>query len=128
MANIEEPTEEMRASYQQWVATRPECVRVVAERFEPWALYRMKSTGQRVVILSFGEAEDDTVTLTVYISGEFNLTLFNRQVFGIKPDDLEPCDLPPKDEPVGVLMTPQQVDDNIDILRSIATADRKRTH
>lgn len=101
MANYFEPDEEQQAGYAAWVAERPPHVRVVAERFQPWGLYRMKSTGHRVIVLSFGESEDQSVTLTVHISADFNHLMFERQVFGINPDDLEPCDLPAPDEPTG---------------------------
>ena len=94
-----EPTEEQRTGYAAWVEERPTLVRDVARRFQPWRLYRMASTGSRVVVLAFGEAEDPTeagpVTLRVGIFGRFNEFLtFERQVFGIKPDDLTPCEVP----------------------------------
>lgn len=120
---IAEPTKKQEAGWKKWVASRPPNVRAVAERFEPWSLYRMKPTGQRVTIASFGEAEDGTVTLTVTVSGEFNFTLFDRQVFGINPDDLEPCDVPGPEELTGSLLNAQQVEDNIDNLRLMARPD-----
>lgn len=99
---INEPTPEQEVGYREWLASRPPHVRAVAEQFEPWSLYRLKPTGQRVTIVSFGEAQDNSVTLTVLVSADFNLVMFERQVFGIKPDDLEPCDLPSVDEPTGL--------------------------
>jgi len=101
MANVFEPTEEQQKNWAQWVAERPDNVRAVAERFLPWKLYRMRSTGHRVTVYSLGEHPDGTVTLTVNVTGEFNLLSFERRVFGISPDDLEECDLPAKDEPLG---------------------------
>ncbi len=91
MARIFEPTKQQEKAYRKWIAQRPEIVRVVAARFTPWELYRLKTTGQRVTVRSFGEGHDDSVTLTVNVSAEFNCTLFERDVFGINPDDLEPC-------------------------------------
>lgn len=123
MARWAEPEHGDEQAYLAWVATRPDVVRAVAERFRPWELYRLKSTGHRVYPLSFGEAEDGTVTLTVAVTGEFNLITFDRQVFGIKPDDLEPCELPSEDEITGALMTHEQVDENIDALRVMARPD-----
>lgn len=117
MARLVEPTVEEEREWREWVASRPESVRVVAERLDPWSLYRMKSTGQRVTVHSF--SEDGTVT--VDITGEFNLQLFDSQVFGIDPDDLEPCDRP--DAPTGSLMTPDQVEDNVDVLRATIRPD-----
>lgn len=110
-----EPSPEQYAGYLEWVASRPEHVRKVATRFEPWKLYRMKSTGQRVVVYSFADA--DPVTLTVGVLAEFNLLAMERRVFGIDPDDLEECDLPGSDEIVGAAMTQEEVHDNIDQLR-----------
>lgn len=101
MALTYEPTPEQKTEWDQWVAERPGNVRRVAERFNPWTLYRHKDTDQRVTLYSFGEQSDGGVTLTVDITGEFNLISFNRQVFGIDPDDLEECDLPVPDELLG---------------------------
>jgi hypothetical protein len=52
----------------------------------------MKSTGQRVTLISFGEQEDGSVTLTVAITPRFNEgMIIAHEVFGIDPDDLEDC-------------------------------------
>jgi hypothetical protein len=48
MAKWFTPTAEQEASYAAWVAERPPAVRVIAERFTPWELYRLKTTNQRV--------------------------------------------------------------------------------
>jgi hypothetical protein len=104
MARIVEPTAEQWAAWTAWVAERPEAVRLVAERFDPWSLYRMKSTGHRVTIHSFGEQKGPT-TLTVDIAGKFNAVVFERQVFGIDPNGLEPCDLPGPEVPTGAMLT-----------------------
>lgn len=113
MTRWTEPTAEDEASWNEFVRTRPDVVRRIAERLKPWELYRLKTTGQRVTLYSI--SEDGTVT--VDITGEYNATLFDCQVFGINPDDLEPCDLPASGEVTGTMMTPEQVDDNIDALR-----------
>lgn len=123
MARFYEPTPEQEAGYREWVQSRPPHVRVVAERFDPWSLYRLKTTGDRVTALSFGEGEDDAVTVRVLVSGEFNFTLFEREVFGINPDDLEPCALPEAGERLGSMMTPTDVEDNIDDMRLIVRPD-----
>ena len=119
MARIIEPAAKEKKAWTVWVASRPSSVRKIAERFDPWSLYRMKSTGHRVTIHSFNEDG----TLTVNITGEFNTILFDRQVFGINPDDLEPCDLPDADEITGTVMTQEQVDENIDNLRVAVRPD-----
>jgi hypothetical protein len=117
MARFIEPTDTQIAGYRAWVASRPEAVRLVAAQFEPWSLYRMKSTGHRVTIASFGEGDDGCVTLTVHVRADFNWVAFERQVFGIDPADLEPCELPDPSEPTGALFSPAEVDDNLDDLR-----------
>lgn len=88
-------------AWQEWVNSRPPIVKAMCERLPPDRLYRMKSTGQRVTVHSFSENR----TVTVNITGQYNAIMFDRQVFGIDPDDLEECDLPPSDEPIGTLLT-----------------------
>src|SRR5580765_7300966 len=117
MARYFEPTPTQEADYAEWCIQRPEKVRVVAEQFEPWSLFKMKATGQRVVVTSFGETKDGNISLTVLVSGRFNLTQFEREVFGISPDELEPCELPSPDEPVGAAMSGEEVAMNIDNIR-----------
>ena len=123
MTRIIEPSEEQLAGYRAWVASRPLNVRAVAERFEPWSLYRIKPDGHRVTVLSFDEHEDGSVTLTVCVSAEFNVVMFERQVFGVKPDDLEPCDIPAPSEPTGAILSSEDVDENIDMLRVMGRPD-----
>lgn len=125
MARLMEPSAKLLAAWNAWVAERPPNVRAVAERFEPWSLYRMKSTGQRVTVVSFGEGEDGTVTLTVNITGQFNFTLFDRQVFGIDPDDLEPCDPPGPDEITGALLVEDaEVEALVHVARDLVVGTR----
>lgn len=108
------PTEAQQRAWRDWVAERPESIRKVAERFDPWTLYRLGSTGQRVYVLSFSEpGEDGKVTCRVGVSGEFNLVTFERDVFGIDPDDLEECDLPGPNEQLGTLDLPINVVKNL---------------
>lgn len=99
-----EPTQEQIEGYREWVASRPDNVRAVAEKFEPWSLYRLKSSGHRVTIASFDEGTDNTITLKVAVTGQFNRVVFERLVFGVSPDDLEPCELPLEGEPLGTLI------------------------
>lgn len=106
MARFFNPTPEQERARREWVASRPEAVRDVAERFEPWSLYRLKGSGSRVTVYSFQETEP--VTMTVNVSGQFNAVMFERQVFGVKPEDLEPCDLPADDEPLGAVLTERE--------------------
>ena len=95
--NWYEPAEEQARKWDEWVKERPECVRVVAERFKPWKLYRLKESGHRVYLKSFSEDG----TMTVVVCGRFNFVMFERNVFGINPDDLTECDLPEPGEVTG---------------------------
>jgi hypothetical protein len=107
MAYVVEPTGEMREEWGQWVASRPESVRRAIEEheLEPWKLYRIKSSGHRVVIHCFDEHQDGSVTIQVDVDRRFNFVTFERRVFGVAPGDLEECDLPAAGEPLGALLT-----------------------
>ena len=93
-----------QAEFDAWVESRPPAVRALCKRLPPDRLYRMKSTGQRVTLHSYSERG----TVTVDVTGRFNLTTFDRRVFGIDPDDLVECDLPASDEPIGTILTEQE--------------------
>jgi hypothetical protein len=102
-----DPTDEQIAGYAAWVASRPPEIRPLAEKFLPWVLYRMKSTGHRVTVYAIEEQKDGSApTLKVDVDGRFNLVAMSRRVFGIYPEDLEECDLPSPDEPVGDMHVP----------------------
>ena len=118
MARVFEPTAEQEAAWADWVSQRPENVRRVAERFAPWTLCRLKSTGQRVTLQSFSEEEDGTVTVTVVVGADFNMVFMERAVFGIDPDDLEECELPADQEAVGALLNNEQEVDFINARRA----------
>lgn len=89
---VHNPSEAEVREYQEWLATRPPTIRGVGERLDPWTLYVMGETGQRVLLRSF--FEDGTVSVSVL--EQFNgPLLFERGVFGIDPLDLTPA--PPDD-------------------------------
>jgi hypothetical protein len=98
MAKVAEMNE---AAMAEWLEERPQVIKDMATRHPPNLLYRMKSTGHRVTLYSY--SEDGTVS--VIVSGRYNLLTFERKVFGVNPDDLEECDFPPSDEPVGAMLT-----------------------
>jgi hypothetical protein len=109
MAEVGPMTEQQRAEWSAWVASRPPSVRRVAERFWPNRLYRMRDSRCRVTIYAFDEHEDGSVTLKVDVTGEYNLVAFERRVFGVSPDNLEECELPKDGEQLGSLdMNPDQ--------------------
>ena len=118
MKRLATSTSEEERAYRNWVASRPENVRAVAERFDPWCLYRMKSTGHRVTLYSFSESEDGKITLTVDVLGDYNLLIFERRVFGIDPDDLELCEPPNPNELIGVTMDEDQAREFINAERA----------
>ena len=101
MAKVAEIDQDL---WNKWVEGRPPEVKALCKRRSPDRLYRMKSSGRRVTIYSY--SEDGTVTVNV--SGKYNALTFERQVFGVDPDDLEECDLPKEDEPLGVLLTERE--------------------
>jgi hypothetical protein len=113
MARWMTPTDEQERGLAEWKASRPDVVRAMMDKLDIWSLYRMKSTGHRVTIYSFYE----NGMVTVNVTGEYNSVAFDRRVFGVDPDDLEPCDLPGPNEPVGTVLTAAEVADNIDMLR-----------
>lgn len=103
MAKHVEPTLSQTMEWNEWLASKPENVRQMAIKYPPELLYRMKSTGKRVCIISY--AEDGTVS--VVVSHLYNLVAMDRMVFGIKPDEeLVECDLPGPDEKVGLTGDP----------------------
>ena len=115
MANIIEPTPENLEEHSKWLEELPPNEREIMEKYPPWKLYRMKSTGQRVTILSVGTF-DDGIKFRVNISGKYNAILFERQVFGVDYEDLEECDLPT--EPVGALFKEQEeINEMIKLIR-----------
>ena len=114
-----QPTKTQERGYRQWVRKLPAKARAHAERFDIWTLYRLKSTGDRVTLHSF----NDDGTITVIVSGKFNLVMFERQVFGITPDDLKECDLPAADEPVGAALSGAEAEENLDAIRTLVRPD-----
>jgi hypothetical protein len=121
MARIYEPSSEQQTEWLRFVESRPPAVRNVARQFSPWLLYRIKESGHRVVIYCFEENDDGTVTLKVDVTAAFNALMFERRVFGVKPEDLEECDLPGPCELLGVLLSHDEVDANIDVIRELMT-------
>lgn len=122
MANFYEMSEEGAREYEKWLAERPALVRKICERLPPNKLYRMKTTGQRVTLHSVNE----NGTVTVDVTAEYNLLDFETQVFGVDPGNLEECDLPKPDEPVGVLLEdPELVAKYIEAIRPHVLAARR---
>jgi hypothetical protein len=104
MAEIYPMNEEKKREWEEWVATRPPMIQEMCRKFPPNKLYRLKNTGHRVSLSSYSEDG----TMTVVVSGEYNLVTFARRVFGIKQEDLEECELPGPDEKLGELLTKKE--------------------
>jgi hypothetical protein len=123
MAKFIEWTDEQRACWEEWLAERPQTIKDLAAKFPPDRLYFMKKSNHRVTIYSYGEDN----TLTVNVTGEYNRIIFDRQVFGIKPEDLEECDLPLPDELLGAALTDEEeIDQFIDLVRPAILAAKEK--
>ncbi len=116
MSNWMPWSDSLEREWQEWLSERPPVVQDLAKRFPPYKLYRLKGGGKRVYPRSYNE--DGTLRVTV--SARFNLVLFERNVFGVEPEDLTECDLPAAGEMLGALATePGEVDaliDEVDVL------------
>jgi len=97
--------ESQRREWQQWLDTRPLVVREMATSYPPDRLYRLTSSGHRVTIESY--AEDGTCTVAV--TGQYNCVSHNRSVFGVPIEELVECDLPAEGEPLGTILTRDEV-------------------
>lgn len=113
MAKIAEIDEE---AWNKWVSTRPVIIQELCRKYPPDRLYLLKPTGQRATIVSYSEDR----SITVNITGDFNCHIFDREVFGIKPEDLEECDLPDDNDILGAALSdPKDVDDYIRIIKNV---------
>ena len=117
MAIIEKWDDEQKRLWSEWLETRPQIIRDMAERIKPNVLYRLKSSGHRVFPVSYNE----NGTVTVAVTGEFNRVFFERHVFGISQDDLEECELPLPSETLGSMQAEMGLTDD----EAIAIARQK---
>ena len=119
MAKIKELID--KASWAEWVASRPPVVQVMCALLPPDRLYLLKTSGHRVTLISYSENR----TVTVEVTGQFNAVDFDCKVFGISPEDLEECDLPGEDEPLGTMLRKQEdIEAFIDAIRPAVLAAR----
>jgi len=68
-----------------------------------------------------GYGDDGTIIVTV--SGKYNFVMFERNVFGIKPEDLEECDLPSEGEKVGTVFKGEQADEYVKMMSQLMRTD-----
>jgi len=118
MAKIRELTKEWR----KWVNTRPSVIQELAKRIPPDRLYLLKTSNHRVEI--YGYVEDGT--LIVSVLGKWNKVMFERNVFGIKPEDLEECDLPSASEELGAILTQEESKRYIEMIRPIMKDEEEK--
>lgn len=109
-----EPDDEQQELWRAWLAGRPANVRAVAERFDPWPMYRLAETGQRCrftgidtgaipcgrtrcsetcALPSRHDGEHDPIgliTARIYAEHPTLGAITATHVFGIDPDSLVP--------------------------------------
>jgi hypothetical protein len=85
----EEVIEKLRKS--DWYKSLSDAVKKRVDAYPPTKRYKMKETGKIVTIVSYDEEKNGVCnTVTVDISSEDNnFLLFERQVFGVKFEELE---------------------------------------
>ena len=109
-------TDEEKKVWDEWVSSRPDIIKNLCIKFPPNLLFKMKDTGHRVTVYSYS----DDNTMTVNVTGKYNVLTFDRRVFGIKPEDLEECNIPKDSETVGTIITkPEEVEAHINAIRPI---------
>ena len=105
---------DLTAEWEEWIKSKPQVIQDLAKRLPPDRLYLLKSSGHRVEL--HGYVEDGT--LIVRVLGKWNKIMFERNVFGIKPEDLVECDVPGPEEPLGVtLVKDEEIERYIDLNR-----------
>lgn len=55
LPEMPKPDEDMLRDWNEWVASRPEPVRSLCEKFPPWQYYDMPKTSQIVVVEAWSE-------------------------------------------------------------------------
>lgn len=80
-------TEQQKAEYAVWLATRPQHIREACEKTPPYIDYTLTTTGKRARIYSVDEDMEKNVTFTILTH---NSQLGLVKVFGIKPAELVP--------------------------------------
>lgn len=101
MAKFMEMTPEQEQLWKEWVQSKPPHIQEIIHRLPADRLYKLKTSKHLVTIRSYDEGENGEISLTVTVSAKYNLVAFERNVFGVKPENLEECDLPDDNHPVG---------------------------
>lgn len=91
MTRLHTPTPEEEAQWRDWVAALPDGTREIAERFDPWTLYRRKSSGETCIIEAFDDGPPVTMTIDLMRPSADGEHLVLGWVKGVDPEDLEAC-------------------------------------
>ena len=89
-------TSDQEAELKAWRDNLPPKVQAVFDKYPPNTLYRLdtsKTHHQVVFITAYDEPDNsiDPVTVKVFVSSIYNTVVFERQVFGIRPEKLSPA-------------------------------------
>ncbi len=99
MGNVIEPTEEKLKEIEEWLKDRPQVIKDLCKKLPPFKLYKLKYCEQpELFSLVTLHSYNEDGTVTVYVSKKFNITLMERNVFGINPERLTECDIPSDEE------------------------------
>lgn len=101
MAKIFELNDLQRHEWDKWLKTRPLVIQEMATSHPPNRLYYHEPSKRRVTLISYSEDR----TVSVAVTGQYNLVSMERSVFGIPIDELVECSLPSPDEPLGAVLT-----------------------
>jgi hypothetical protein len=83
-----DPSQKQLTAWDDYKGTLSEIGRAVADTVDPWTLYLIQETGQRVHVVEVG----NDGTLVVAVDKRFNPGCVERNVFGILRSDLSPID------------------------------------
>jgi hypothetical protein len=118
MAQLEDLSPEQQAELNEWAESCPPVIQELLTRVKPNRLYLNKPTQQR----GYAVAWNENGTVTLAFIGKYNgpdVLDFDRNVFGLTPEELEECDLPSPDEQLGARLTdPKDILSHINDLRA----------
>ena len=117
-----DPTPEQVQDWDEWVSERPKAVRenspaVRSQTVEALPAPWVRTPGHALYFRSMPEAGG---RFAAHAQGGRQRTFPNllafgpRRVFGIKPEDLEECDLPSEDAPLGSILSGDEVSAAVD--------------
>lgn len=91
-----EPAIDAESRHNEGVKNFPNPLARQIKKLDPWCLYVLRTTGQRVLIKEYSvDGKKLSLKVSVYPEYNDNNPMQNRDVFGIDPKDLELCDPAP---------------------------------